>query len=390
MFNDDNKNDNNQDVKENAEATQADASSEAEGDKKLGKVIPFESIRETNQEVIQRANGEIIEPAREAAADAAASLKAAFEDFKKQLAPLKDSLKELSSALKAGTEAAEKKAQENADASNADASDDEDKPEEADSTQANETDKEAVAAAREAGELLTLGIDKLKSQVSKAKFDFKGAFEREFANYADANLKEDEYTLDENGRRVVKVDGKFLQQHANEVIPALLRGTVGSFFKAVLGEDLIKTAEDKEKAGGDNADAASEEVKAQGLKADVEDANAEDTEKEPSKYRVEFDFSRALGDAIRNAKVSPDATTDEAKHDRAVGREILIESAKIVEDSLNGKSVDDAKERIEEAKERVDKPDSEKAPEDIEAVDEKHKKILELSKQFEKNMNPDK
>ena len=292
MINDDNKNDNNQEVKENAEATQNETGAEAEGEKKLGKVIPFESIRETNEQVIQNVNSEIIKPAQVAANDAAESLKAAFEDFKKQLAPLGNSLKELSAALKAGTQAVEKKAETpkteaaeegaaKTDDANGENTDADKKP-----------DSAAVAAAREAGELVNLGIDKLKSQFSNANFDLKGTVEREFANYADANLKEDEFTVDENGRRVVKVDGKFIQQHANEVIPALIRGTVGNFFKAFLGENLIKVAEDKAKADaakaeGETAEAGSEEAKAQGLKANAEE-DKENAEHEPSKYRIRF------------------------------------------------------------------------------------------------------
>ncbi len=400
MINDDNKNDNNQEVKENAETTQKETGTDVEGEKKLGKVIPFESIRETNEEVIQHVNSDIIKPAQAAANDAAESLKAAFEDFKKQLAPLGNSLKELSAALKSGAQAVEKKSEASkseasaADASNSDEAAKAVEPNDESTDAEKKPDGAAVAAAREAGELVTLGIDKLKSQFSNANFDLKGTVEREFANYADANLKEDEFTVDENGRRVVKVDGKFIQQHANEVIPALIRGTVGNFFKAILGENLIKVAEDKAKADaakadGETAEANETEIKAQGLKADAEEGK-DNGEHEPSKYRVEFDFSHALGDVIRNAQVSPAPATDADKHDRAVGREILIESAKIVEDSLNGKPIENVKERMEEAKERVDKPDSEKTPEEIQAVDEKHKKILELSKQFEKNMNPDK
>lgn len=387
MMNDDNRNDNTPKDNENAKTAQEETGTGSDGDKKMGKVIPFDSISPTNEEVVRQVNSEVLEPAKAAATDAAQSLKAAFEDFKKQLAPLKDSLKEISAALKSGAKDAAKEL-EKSNGEAAEAGQGEAAADEAQSEKDKENADAAAAAAREAGQLVTLGLDKIKSQVSKAKFDFKGAVEREFANYADANLKEDEYTVGEDGRKVVKVDGKFMQQHANEVIPALIRGTVGSFFKAVLGEDLIKVAEDKEKSAeagdAENADNAGDD-KARGLKGDGDEVEAE-----PSKYKVEFDFSRALGDAIRNAEVAPAPASDEARKDRAVGREILIEGAKIVEDALNGKSAEDAKERLEDAVDRAKQPDAEKSPEDIQAVDEKHRKILELSKQFEKNMNPDK
>ncbi|MBQ9396736.1 MAG: hypothetical protein IJU23_14620, partial [Proteobacteria bacterium] len=96
-----------------------------------------------------------------------------------------------------------------------------------------------------------------------------------------------------------------------------------------------------------------------------------------------------LANAIRNAKVTPSAETDDEIHSRETGREMLIESARIIEDSLNGNPTDDAKERMEEAVKRVDMDDADKSPEDIQAIDEKHQRILEMSRQFEKNMNPD-
>ena len=338
-----------------AENTAADES------KEMGKVIPFDPKVDTNA---------ALDAAQSALNDAVANMKTAFSDLKKQMAPLADTLREVKTAINEGAQnakaaaeaqAAERKAKADAEGS--------DEPKAEDAT---------ASAAREAAEVINLGLDKLKKRAANLNFNLKDVLSRELENYADKNLSEDDFTLDENGKRVIKVDGKFMQAHGNEVVPALLRGTVGSFLKAILGSDPIKDAEKKTENGED----ATETAKI----ADIPEADTN----EPSKYRVEFDFAEALGNAIRNAQVTPAAQTEDEVHSREQGREVLIESARIVEDSLNGKSTDDAKERLEAATKRVDMDDADKAPEDIEAVDEKHQKILEMSRQFEKNMNSDK
>ena len=92
---------------------------------------------------------------------------------------------------------------------------------------------------------------------------------------------------------------------------------------------------------------------------------------------------------IQNAKVVPknaDDATDEESIERS--KILVIESAKMTEDVLNGKPVTDATERIEKALEEAEKkrdPDYQ-SPEDIEAIDEKHRKILEMAKEFERSM----
>ena len=202
----------------------------------------------------------------------------------------------------------------------------------------------------------------------------------EFEHFADANLKEGEYTLDEDGKRVVKVDPAFLQNHGNALIPALLRGTVGSFFRAVLGSDLVPDTE----APKDTAKTTDE----------PDEAEKAESSADEKKYRVQFDFASAISNMIQNAQFV--ATTDSpvSQDDIARSKQVFAESAKIYEEALNGEDVSNAKERLEEAAQLHPTPDSDadqddklaeddKAPDQIQAVDEKHQRILDISREFE-------
>lgn len=370
MMNDDDKLNEGKEIKE----VQENASKEAEaetptedvkedaGEKKMGKVIPFDPQAEANL---------ALESAQSALNDAVASMKTAFSNLKEQMAPLAEGLREIKNTINESAQNAKAAADEAAQERKA--AETETADEKADETTADRAQNAGVAAVKEASELLNLGVEKLKKRSANLKFNLKDVVAKEFEDYADKNLKDGDYIVDENGKRVVKVDGKFMQEHGNEVVPAILRGAVGSFLKAVLGTDPIKNAEKP---------AEDEALKAADIK--------EDDSARESKYHVEFDFAEALGNAIRNAQVSPAAETEEEVHNREQGREVLIESARIVEDTLNGKPAEDAKDRLEAAMNRPDMAEADKAPEDIQAIDEKHQKILEMSKQFEKDMNPDK
>lgn len=361
MMNDDDKMNDSKEISQEEPKTEKTA--EENGEKKQGKVIPFDPKAETNA---------ALEAAQTALNDAVANMRSAFSDLKKQMAPLADTLRDVKNAINEGTQqarnaaeaaAAERKAAEKAN-SDENASD---KP-------ANAT----AAAAKEASELFNAGVEKLKNRSKNLKFNLKDVISKEFEEYADQNLKDGDYVVDENGKRVVKIDGNFIQQHGNEVVPVIVRGAVGSFLKAILGTDPIKDAE-KKTEGTENADETTESA----------DENKEETKAE-SKYHVEFDFAEAVGNAIRNAQVSPAPETKEEQLNRDQGREILVEGARIVEDSLNGKPSVDAKDRFEAAMNRADMSDADKDPKDIQAIDEKHQKILEMSRQFEKDMNADK
>ena len=343
------------------------------------------------------------------------SAKSAFEDIKKQLSPLRDGISEVGETLKnLGTDNAEgaegekeprkifavgeaEPEDEVEDADDEVEEDDVEDADEADEDVEDEADDEddseddgndepgreldmavVSAAAHEASDILSDGFNKLKDHASNIKFDFKSAISKEFEQYADKNLKDSDYAVDENGKRVVKIDGKFIQEHASDVVPSLIRGAVGSFFKAFLGTDIL--AEES-----DNTEAKEGEAKEGEAKADAKEGEAKaDAE---SKYRVQFDFSNTLKEAIRTAKVTPSAETEEEVKEREAGREILIEGAQLVEDAMNGKPTDDARDRLQAAYKHGSQDDSEKAPEEIQAVDEKHQKILDLAKQFEDSAN---
>ena len=387
-----------------AEDAQADAAAEAEVVE--GEAADFDPVDEVNR---------TIEAAKKELENVIKTAKSAFDDIRKQLAPIRDNINEIGDSLKKGVtedapqdgvdkksalfdadetdqaadddgldedenedEIADSEAEDADDEDEAEDAEDKDEDEgaedaEADAVPGREIDMAVVsAAAHEASDLLADGFQKLKSHASNIKFDFKSAISKEFEQYADENLKDSDYEVDENGKRVVKIDGKFVQEHASDVVPALIRGAVGSFFKAFLGTDIM--ADGSKEA----ADAPSEDAKAEAENADAD-----------SKYRVQFDFSNAVKDAIRNAKVTPAAQNEEEVKEREAGREVLMEGAHLVEDALNGKNTDDARDRLAAAYKHGALDESEKAPEEIQAVDEKHQKILDLAKQFENSVSSD-
>ena len=325
--------------------------------------------------------------------DVVNNLRTAFSELGKQLAPLREGLKEVSVVLKDSAKDLKQSAEEAAQAvQNAEnkVDDAENKVDDAESkndeTEARPELEEgsAAAAIRDASDAVIQGLGQVKERIANTKFDFKGAVSREFESFADANLKDEDYTVDENGKRVVKVDGKFVQNYGNDVVPALLRGTIGSFLNTLFGENIMSNAE--KAADAENVETHTEDNSAENTDAISE--NAEDAKQE-SKYRVQFDFSNAFADLLKNAKVSPEAAEKIDEKQMEVSRAALIEGGRIVEDVLNGKGTGNIEDRVGKAMEEAAKDDSEKAPEDIKAVDEKHKRILELAQQYERNMNPD-
>lgn len=323
-------------------------------DPALGKIIPFNAEAEAALTA---------EAAKDAIEDAIRNIKTAVGDLKKQLAPLSESLHEAAGAIRDGVRESRKDA-------------DEEKNKKTPSV-APESPSDAV---REAGDVIVEGIQKLKERVANTKIDVQSVLATEFEHFADANLKEGEYTLDEDGKRVVKVDPAFLQNHGNALIPALLRGTVGSFFRAVLGSDLVPDTE----APKDTAKTTDE----------PDEAEKAESFADEKKYRVQFDFASAISNMIQNAQFV--ATTDSpvSQDDIARSKQVFAESAKIYEEALNGEDVSNAKERLEEAAQLHPTPDSDadqddklseddKAPAQIQAVDEKHQRILDISREFE-------
>ena len=361
----------------------------------LGKVIPF------NPDFEPKAAVDTMNAALE---DVVNNLRTAFSELGKQLAPLREGLKEVSVVLKDSAKELKKSAEVAAEAiktaetdgANAEEVTEEAKADKAVEDAASETKAEtkpefeegsAAAAIRDASDAVAQGIGKMKDRMANTKFDFKGAVSREFESFADAKLKDEDYTIDENGKRVVKVDGKFFQNYGNDVVPALIRGTIGSFLKTLMGEDVMAEADKADKTDSEDKN-DSETAEAEVVTEEAKTEETADTQTD-SKYRVQFDFSNAFADLLKNAKVSPEVSEKIEERQLDVSRAALIEGGRIVEDVLNGKGTGNIEERVGKAMDEAAKDDSEKAPEDIKAVDEKHKRILELAQQYEHNMNPD-
>lgn len=386
MFDDDNKNGTpeNPNTEDKAnETTTSDVEQEATNgeeakpaaESKLGKVIPFDAIAEANLEVAD---------AKEALDDAVRNLKTAFIDLKSQFKPLLATIKEAAEAIRDTRSAnaeSEKTAKDGGDEAATVQTDD--KAEEAKVEEAK-ADPQVVEVTRETTEAITQGLKKLKERMSAEKLNLGHIISNEFESYADKHLTDADYTIDENGKRVVKFDGAFMQTHGNEMIPELIKGTLGTFFRNILGDevgDAIDTTSGDDEKADQTGDAKDEKT--------TDEPKVESNTNEPSKYKVQFDFANDLANMIQNAKVVPknaDDATDEESIERS--KILVIESAKMTEDVLNGKTVTDATERIEKALEEAEKkrdPDYQ-SPEDIEAIDEKHRKILEMAKEFERSM----
>lgn len=351
---------------EHADAEDAEQAGNAEtsDDKKLGKVIPFDAAAQANLEVIA---------AKEALDDAVRNLKTAFGDIKTQFAPLIASIKDTAETIRK-SRLADKPDPSSAPSGETPAEDI--KPEQT-AAEKPKTEQFSVELSRETTEAITQGIQKLKSRMTPENLNLKGILSDEFEAYADRRLTDADYTVDDDGNRVVKIDGAFMHAHGNDMIPELLRGTLGTFLRNILGSNVVAI-----------------ETDASGDKSETQDqtADAEHKSEENSKYRIKFDFADTLSEIIQNAKIVPkegEAPIDAEALDRS--KAIVIEGTKMTEDALNGIPVTDAAQRLEKAVEEADKkrdPDYQ-SPEDIEAMNEKHRKILEMAKDFERSMSKD-
>lgn len=367
-------------VEETPEAKDKSDDASSVGEPKLGKVIPFDAIAETNLEVAS---------AKEALDDAVRNLKTAFLDLKSQFRPLLTTIKEAADAIReTRSETSEREKAASQEQSDGDAETTEQNSN-ADKTDEVKGDARVIEVTRETTEAITQGLQKLKSRMTAEKLNLGHIISNEFESYADKHLTDADYTVDENGKRVVKFDAKFMQSHGNEMIPELIRGTLGTFFRNILNDEASDTV-DATSSNGEAAEAPNESHD-DDRPTNAADAEIEVEEKhtESSKYRVQFDFANAISNMIQNAKIVPqnaDENADEESIERS--KVLVIEGAKMTEDALNGKDVTNAAERIEKALEEAEMkrdPDYQ-GPEEIEAVDEKHRKILEMAKEFERSI----
>lgn len=367
-------------VEETPEAKDKTDDAGSVGEPKLGKVIPFDAIAETNLEVAS---------AKEALDDAVRNLKTAFLDLKSQFRPLLTTIKEAADAIRETRLETPERSKSASGQSDGDAETTTEQNSNTDKTDDVKADARVVEVTRETTEAITQGLQKLKSRMTAEKLNLGHIISNEFESYADKHLTDADYTVDENGKRVVKFDAKFMQSHGNEMIPEIIRGTLGTFFRNILNDKASDTV-DTTSSNGETAETPNEP------RDDDRRTNAGDTESEveekrteSSKYRVQFDFANAVSNIIQNAKIVPQNADEDADEESIERSKILvIEGAKMTEDALNGKPVTDAAERIEKALEEAEKkrdPDYQ-GPEEIEAVDEKHRKILEMAKEFERSI----
>lgn len=390
MFNDDSK-DNTRDSKitdthvdtpQTVEQTANEAQTTNEEQPKLAEIIEFDpNAKPANS----------LGSAQEALDDAIKGLKSTFNDIKTQFAPILEGLKEASHVIRESTGEAAKNLSEivNSAAEPAQETD----AQSSEPTEENEqkTEDPAVTISRETSAAIAESINQFKKRAEGGKLNLGNILSSEFEHYADEKLTDKDYTVDENGKRVVKLDGAFIQAHGDEMIPTLIRGTVGTFLKTLLGDNIMKQVElaqrDDEETNDTKDVSKTEEIAETEETAESTEESVEDVTRE-KKYRIEFDFANAVSDIVKNAKIVPnrDIKTPEDEKDLAVSKEVIIETSQIAEDLLNGKPVDtDA--RMQAAFERAET--QEKRPEEIEAIDDKHRRILELSKQFEEKMASD-
>ncbi len=368
--------------------------SEKTSEEKIADVIDFEEAREKKEaeNTDSTANSEPI-----SLGEAIEGIKEMFASLRAQMEPVRHTINDLIDASKAGVASAREKMGLDEEGEPKDAANDEAdtvKDEAASSESSNDEDKEAKdiidggferakaamtaeqETVKETSEVINLAYERLKRQGIEKKIDLQNVIREQFEAYADKNLTDKDYTIDENGKKVVKLDAKFMQEHGMEAIPTVLGGIAHSVVGTLFG-DVLGIQPDKPK---------DEEVASDEAGTDASDASSA-TKDEP-KYKVQFDFAKLLGEAIKGAKISSvkssetGETIDYDNKDAAVAREVASKGAQLMEDVLNGKEPDESLSKIEGVIKEAQAPAS-LTPEEITPVDEKHQRILDLAKEYD-------
>ncbi|MBQ1265305.1 MAG: hypothetical protein IIY06_00865 [Proteobacteria bacterium] len=368
--------------------------SEKTSEEKIADVIDFEEAREKKEaeNTDSNANSEPI-----SLGEAIEGIKEMFASLRAQMEPVRHTINDLIDASKAGVASAREKMGLDEEGEPKDAANDEAdtvKDEAASSLSSNDEDKEAKdiidggferakaamtaeqETVKETSEVINLAYERLKRQGIEKKIDLQNVIREQFEAYADKNLTDKDYTIDENGKKVVKLDAKFMQEHGMEAIPTVLGGIAHSVVGTLFG-DVLGIQPDKPK---------DEEVASDEAGTDASDASSA-TKDEP-KYKVQFDFAKLLGEAIKGAKISSvkssetGETIDYDNKDAAVAREVASKGAQLMEDVLNGKEPDESLSKIEGVIKEAQAPAS-LTPEEITPVDEKHQRILDLAKEYD-------
>lgn len=368
--------------------------SEKTSEEKIADVIDFEEAREKKEaeNTDSTANSEPI-----SLGEAIEGIKEMFASLRAQMEPVRHTINDLIDASKAGVASAREKMGLDEEGEPKDAANDKAdtvKDEAASSLSSNDEDKEAKdiidggferakaamtaeqETVKETSEVINLAYERLKRQGIEKKIDLQNVIREQFEAYADKNLTDKDYTIDENGKKVVKLDAKFMQEHGMEAIPTVLGGIAHSVVGTLFG-DVLGIQPDKPK---------DEEVASDEAGTDASDASSA-TKDEP-KYKVQFDFAKLLGEAIKGAKISSvkssetGETIDYDNKDAAVAREVASKGAQLMEDVLNGKEPDESLSKIEGVIKEAQAPAS-LTPEEITPVDEKHQRILDLAKEYD-------
>lgn len=368
--------------------------SEKTSEEKIADVIDFEEAREKKEaeNTDSTANSEPI-----SLGEAIEGIKEMFASLRAQMEPVRHTINDLIDASKAGVASAREKMGLDEEGEPKDAANDEAdtvKDEAASSESSNDEDKEAKdiidggferakaamtaeqETVKETSEVINLAYERLKRQGIEKKIDLQNVIREQFEAYADKNLTDKDYTIDENGKKVVKLDAKFMQEHGMDAIPTVLGGIAHSVVGTLFG-DVLGIQPDKPK---------DEEVSSDEAGTDASDASSA-TKDEP-KYKVQFDFAKLLGEAIKGAKISSvkssetGETIDYDNKDAAVAREVASKGAQLMEDVLNGKEPDESLSKIEGVIKEAQAPAS-LTPEEITPVDEKHQRILDLAKEYD-------
>ena len=318
-------------------------------EEKLAKIIPFDGGDEAKSDSEKKADAE--ENSDASLTEAMDMLKSAFGELKKQLEPLKETFLELTTAIRESLAEATKEVQ----------------------TATEETLK-ANAEAHAADNIVSTGLKAFKMRADETGLNLHEIVSREFAQFADKKLDESEYTIGADGKKHVVIDSKFLEKHGADVVPSLIKNTFRSLAKTLVGESNLEDVLDKQ-MGTDLP------------KTEEKPAETTETDSARGDYQVEFDFADNWSAALHDVKIAPglnpqgEKTEDAAKSERV--RELFVEGGRILQDALNGNEIGDTGERMRKAVAKVDVASDEELNED-------QARIIELSKQYEKSMNPDK
>jgi len=349
-------------------------STETQDEAKLADVIDLDEAREKKDEA--KADSEAKQQVT--LEEAVAALKGSFAELKAQFAPLKATLTNIVDAAKSGAEAARVKMELDEKKAEEEAKDGEAKRDDviADAAAALTPDEKAV---KETSEVINLTLERLKRRGIERKIDLKSVLQDQFTKFADKNLKENDYTVDEDGKKVVKVDADFFSNHGSEAIPEILGGVARSVVNTLFGDILGMKDAKADDAKADEAKDGEAEV------VSDSEADAETEEKAEPKYKVQFDFAKMVGEAIKkvNAQSTPANHTPE---EEAQAREAAAKGVQIVEDVLNGK---DPSERLEKEARDAEIEANNPTPDAINPVDEKHQRILDLAKEYDQAMKDD-